>query len=437
MPNERAYADVIGNFRRGAGRSYAAQGRYQDAIEMDDANAGLYAGLESRARENKDRARSTAIGGAVARGDYDTAARTAAEGGDLQTMGAVNELRARFDNDEARSRLRQADQWASDLEGFVPLGAGAWDAPYAEWRTRAAAASAARGDDPAEFEREFPQMFTPRLAQAARAEVDTLLHALLTPEEIVTLRRNEAQALRDERRLEIQDRQADISERRAAASELTAQAAMLRAERAGGGGGVSDAATFTRANTLRDEYNQQTQSYRTIADIARRSEEYVARVARDPGATSGQADVGLVYALAKIYDPTSVVREGEFATMARQGGYGEQMQSWVNQALGQGFSTTIRNQIMAEIRNGVRAQEAQRNQTRTRYEGLAGRAGIDPSMVIDDYGAAPAAPGGGLTSSASGRPGQGMVRVTSQAQYDGLPSGTAYVDSQGNQGVKP
>ena len=392
MPQQpRVYADIAGNFRRGAGRTYASQGDFDRAIAIDADNADTYAGLQDR-RERREREQTTrsgqeALTRAVATNDYRGAENVAAKMGDPTALASVRTMRTQFDDTQRTEAYRRGQRLVADLEGIQGLPQDQQASAYGAIRNREIEAARADGADPSSVDAILPASFSPMAVGAARGRANAMLRAMLDPNELVEMER-------DQRRLDIQDRQADISERRADAAEMTALAAMRRAEQAGGDGGISSSAAFTRANSLRDEYNQQTANYRTIADIAARSEAYANRVAANPSAASGQADVGLVYALAKIYDPTSVVREGEFATMARQGGYGEQMRSWVNQALGRGFSAAIRAQILAEIRNGVTSARSQRDQTRERYVGLAQQSQIDPSMVIDDYQAS-GSPGAG------------------------------------------
>lgn len=387
----RAYSDYGTLMRQGYAGAQARSGNLRGAQRTlegyDPERADAYG---ARADETEERRFTRDYAGAYNAGEFNRAGKIAAQRGNIAGVSAAREGAVQLDTQQRTAVLRGAQQNLAEIQAIeANEGQG-----YDEYLQRARAALQQNPNmDPsmARLIQSLPDQWNPRVTGAVRSYVTTMRDALLTPDQLAD---NELTA----RQRETQERQADIAERRAAATELTAQAAMLRAERAGsGGGGPNDSQTFSRANSLRDEYNQQTQSYRMVADTAARSEEYMRRIAQNPRAASGQADVGLVYALAKIYDPTSVVREGEFATMARQGGYGEQMRSWVLQAQGRGFSNEIRSQIMREIRNGLTAQRGQRDQTRTRYEGLAQRAGIDPSLVIDDYSAgapaAPAAPG--------------------------------------------
>lgn len=416
----RPYADVIGAFRGGAGRAYQSQGRYDDAIRIDPDNADAYMSLrnaeEARRREEESRNANRATAEALRQGDYDGAERAAAGQGDVGTVTAVQRMRRENDRTRRVEAWRELRRYRSEVNGLADLQGDEQQARYADILNRARAESA---DSPEmlQFLSTLPAQFNPRVGGMLDARLRDWMEMLLDPEELAEMEREEARAERGQRRTLTPEevRAAGLRPGTVAQTDGSGQIYVIQQPHApsggagagSGAGGLTDSVAFARANTLRDEYNQQTQSYRIIADIARRSEEYAARVARDQRAASGQGDVGLVYALAKIYDPTSVVRESEFATMARQGGYGEQMRSWVNQALGRGFSPQIRAQILTEIRNGLRAQQAQRNQARARYEALARRSGIDPALVIDDYDAAPAVSGGGLAASAAATQGAG------------------------------
>lgn len=313
-------------------------------------------------------------------GEFNRAGKIAGQYGDVEGVTGAREGQQQALQQERLEAYREARPFYDELTAIGQEPEETRAPRYQQWAQRLHQAVA---DDPqlsSWAQQNVPlDAYNPQIQGNLQNRLQRMLEILLSADEISQLQvRNED---RDFRR--------EIFEETRRHNQAQEQTDLMRAQRSGGDG-VSGSQEFSRANSLRDEYNAQTSSYRTVADIARRSEEYYRRVATNPQGASGQGDVGLVYALAKIYDPTSVVREGEFATMARQGGYGEQMRSWVLQAQGRGFSPAIRDQIMTEIRNGLASQGTQRDQTRTRYIGLAERSGIDPSLVIDDYsGGAP------------------------------------------------
>lgn len=198
----------------------------------------------------------------------------------------------------------------------------------------------------------------------------------------------------DTRKTDIADRRADAADRQASAAEQRADAADRRADNQGDGVGGSGYSKdqLSAANTYRDDYNNSTKDFRTLASEMRRSESYYQRAYA--GKPSGQGDIGLVYALAKAYDPTSVVREGEFNTMNASSGVKNKLTGLYTKAAGEGFSPEVRTEIMRELRSQYGAQKALYDTTRSQYVDMANRIKVDPNMVAMDYSAGvPQAPG--------------------------------------------
>lgn len=402
MP-ERAYADIVGNFRRAAAGAYAGRGNFDAAAGMVGDDPELMQtyqqmGDRSYARRQRDETDSAnrAYAGSIASGDYEGAASIAGKVGSVEGVTGARTAQTQVDQQTRVNVWRGATQNLAELESIeANNGEG-----YETWLQRGQSALQQNPDMDPDLRRLIetaPPSFNPRFTAAMRAYTTRLRDAALTPEQA-------SQAELTARQRDTQERQADISERRADAAETTANAAMMRAESMSGGGGNLSQQQFSRANSLRDEYNQQTQSYRGIADIVRRSDTYANEVAAGRSRPNSQSDIGLVYALAKVYDPTSVVREGEFATVARSGGMGPQIQGYVNRIFSDGqLPPQIRIGILNSLRQSYRAAQQQYNQVRSRYEGLATQSGIDPSYVIDDYSAGngasgEAAPGGGANA---------------------------------------
>lgn len=101
---------------------------------------------------------------------------------------------------------------------------------------------------------------------------------------------------------------------------------------------------------------------------------------------NGAADLNLVYGLAKLFDPTSVVREGEVVMAQNTAGIPQTVlgiiQSWNG---GAGLTRDTRAQLMQEARSRMASYEEQLQQTFTFYEGIARRAGISLADVIPEY----------------------------------------------------
>lgn len=145
----------------------------------------------------------------------------------------------------------------------------------------------------------------------------------------------------------------------------------------------------TAANDLRGEYTKLTADFRTVQDAFNKIE---------MAGKTGQGDMALLYGYMKILDPTSVVRESEFATAAKSGSFGEQMQGMVTKVLnGERLPETVREGFRAEARNVYQAQVKSYLNTSEIYRGLAARGGAKPEDVVlpFQFNAGGAAGGGG------------------------------------------
>lgn len=137
-----------------------------------------------------------------------------------------------------------------------------------------------------------------------------------------------------------------------------------------------------RADTLRDDYRSEpvVKNYVEIDGVYNRSKAYLDRAAKGTGTPMG--DIGLVFALAKINDPTSVVREQEFATVANAGGYGDRVKNLVSQAMGRGFDPKTRAALWAEIQSSYGAYRQTFGSLQDRYRATAQRNGLDPQDIF-------------------------------------------------------
>lgn len=175
-----------------------------------------------------------------------------------------------------------------------------------------------------------------------------------------------------------------------------------------------------------------------------------------PGA---EGDVSFIYQYMKMLDPGSVVREGEFATAQNAAGVPDRVRNMWNQALhGARLNPSQRAEMLAtagQLNNQADLRIGQKNK---HFVMRATKAGLDPSLVIPEYGATaadadaiagsmpgapkPAAPPGGgaaaapMPSGASAQSGA-RPRVTDAASYAALPSGAVYIDPNGKTRTKP
>ena len=116
---------------------------------------------------------------------------------------------------------------------------------------------------------------------------------------------------------------------------------------------------------------------------------------------TGASDIAMVYSFMKMLDPTSVVREGEFATAENAGGVPQQIQSMYNRVLdGQRLSPEVRKEFMQQADRQYQEQFSTYKQIQTTYKNLAQQYELDPAKVAPDldYGVMPGSGTSPLTS---------------------------------------
>jgi hypothetical protein len=112
------------------------------------------------------------------------------------------------------------------------------------------------------------------------------------------------------------------------------------------------------------------------------------------GRNTPQADINIVYGIAKLYDPTSVVREGEYATVANSPNIPEKIKGYAQYLAGGGrLSPETKAQILAEAQGRLGTYEAEAGKARSSYDAIARRRGIDPANVFQGMGDMGNAPG--------------------------------------------
>lgn len=99
---------------------------------------------------------------------------------------------------------------------------------------------------------------------------------------------------------------------------------------------------------------------------------------------TGQGDMALVYGFMKMLDPTSVVREGEYATAENSGGVSETVRNAYNKAMtGQRLSPEMRQKFVtaaeAQYQNTVKALE----ETNSQYTRTANEYGVPTDRFIE------------------------------------------------------
>lgn len=134
-----------------------------------------------------------------------------------------------------------------------------------------------------------------------------------------------------------------------------------------------------REDSIRKEFRATpaVQNYETIIPILNAAEK---------AGDTRIGDVNLVYAAAKMFDPTSVVRESEYGTVVSANNIPNWLEGHVNALAGGGkLSAGARKQLMAELYARAGAQEDLYKQVRGTYEGIARTQGLDPSRIFTEF----------------------------------------------------
>jgi hypothetical protein len=130
---------------------------------------------------------------------------------------------------------------------------------------------------------------------------------------------------------------------------------------------------------LRDDYNQLSKTFILVRDAHQR----VMASANDPSAAG---DLALIFNYMKVLDPTSVVRESEFAQAAQTGAFGERIKSAVNRVVnGQRLSDEIRKDFLDRSDRLYQAAEQNQVDLEGRFKGISERSGVNPENVIIPY----------------------------------------------------
>lgn len=140
--------------------------------------------------------------------------------------------------------------------------------------------------------------------------------------------------------------------------------------------------SFTRENQLGDDYRGQTKQYAAVADA------YGTITSQAPAARAGnaQAQIALVFAFMKSLDPSSTVRESEYATAKNAAGVPERVRNQWNKLKDGSFLTAgqvdgMVNQSTAQARTWQKRLQPIREQYKKRAE----RWKVDPSNFVYDY----------------------------------------------------
>ncbi len=139
-----------------------------------------------------------------------------------------------------------------------------------------------------------------------------------------------------------------------------------------------DSRVFAKADKLRDEFNTQSKDFVSVND----SYNVVKETAANPSAAG---DLSLIFAYMKMLDPTSVVREQEFANAQNAAGVPDRVWNQYNKLLkGERLNPNQRQDFITQAKNLYNTRKARNDQLTKRYSEIAKRNNVNPDDVVGD-----------------------------------------------------
>lgn len=143
-------------------------------------------------------------------------------------------------------------------------------------------------------------------------------------------------------------------------------------------GGASGKEAFGNEKQLRGEFDKQAKNF----DEALLGFEKVQKAAMSDTAT-GATDIALIFGYMKVIDPTSVVREGEFATAEEAGGVGSRIRNIYNKVVkGERLTQEVRDQFVQAARSQFQPYLEMQKGIENRYTNLSEAYDLDPTKVV-------------------------------------------------------
>lgn len=137
-------------------------------------------------------------------------------------------------------------------------------------------------------------------------------------------------------------------------------------------------------SAMRDDFTKQSQPYIVVRDAYQ-------RVQASRGDKTAAGDMALLYSYMKLLDPTSAVRETEYANAENAAGVPERIRNLFNKAKdGQFLDDKQRDQFRSTADGLFAKQQASHDKLRGEFSRLAGLRNFNPAEVVVDY-SAPAA----------------------------------------------
>lgn len=147
--------------------------------------------------------------------------------------------------------------------------------------------------------------------------------------------------------------------------------------------GTKPVASSKDVATLRKEFDQlpEVKTFKTM----RASMQQIMALGNNPNA-SATDDVALIFSYMKMLDPTSVVREGEFATAQNTGGIPDQIRNAYNKAIsGNRLNAEQRKSMVNSAAKVYYPVRENYNNVANQYHGYARDFGIDPNAIAQRY----------------------------------------------------
>lgn len=117
------------------------------------------------------------------------------------------------------------------------------------------------------------------------------------------------------------------------------------------------------------DYKAAVPAYNSVVDAAKRN--------------SPQSDINLVYGIAKMFDPGSVVREGEYATIASSANIPDRIKGYAQYLAGGGrFTPEVKAALVQEAASRMQSFDQQYKKARTDFETISSNSGANPSLLF-------------------------------------------------------
>lgn len=135
---------------------------------------------------------------------------------------------------------------------------------------------------------------------------------------------------------------------------------------------------FESEMSLRKEFEAlpEVKSYKSVIPVIDAAYETLGRDNR-------ASDLNLVYAVGKIMDPNSVVREGEMVMVTNAGSPATFIEGYINYLSGGGkFTPELRQELIAELQGRTTALEQQYGAAYEQFAAMAGEYGLDAARAL-------------------------------------------------------